>query len=99
MDPGRAVAPHHLRYALTLFVTGATRQSLAAIANARAFCERELPPDYELEIVDLYAAPERAKEFDIIASPTLVRHHPLPARRAVGDLSDRERLASILKVA
>ena len=77
-----------LRYALTLFVTGATPRSMRAIANLRRFCEAELTNLYDLEIVDLYAQPERAEDDAIVASPTLVRRRPEPKRYAIGDMSD-----------
>ena len=86
------------RAALTLFITGITPRSLRAIANVRSFCEAELGGDCELEIVDLYEHPERAKPANVIVSPTLVRAQPRPVRLLFGDLSDTSRLAALLKV-
>ena len=87
----------NLHYALTLFVTGTTPRSIRAIANLRTFCEAELGGHYELEIVDLFEHPERAQPSNIVVSPTLVRSEPKPVRLLVGDLSDRNRLSSLLK--
>lgn len=36
--------------------------------------------------------PRRAAEDQIVAVPTLVRMHPQPTRKIVGDLTDTERL-------
>jgi circadian clock protein KaiB len=88
-------APH---YAMTLFVTGASHLSLQAISRVREFCEEELTGHYDLEVVDLYRAPERAKTAQIIAAPTLLREEPGPARRVIGDMSDRVKLRAAIKV-
>ena len=89
----------HLRYGLTLFVTGATPRSMRAVANVRKFCERELLGAYDLEVVDLYDSPERAQPANIIAAPTLIRHDPKPVKLLIGDMSDAERLSATIKVA
>lgn len=90
--------PAALHYTMTLFVTGATRLSLLAVANVREFCETELDGNYDLEVVDLYRAPERAKAAQVIAAPTLHREKPSPKRVLIGDMSDRDRLRAAIKV-
>ncbi len=92
-----ALAP--LRYRLTLFVTGATARSLRAVENVRRFCEQELSGLYELEVIDLYRFPERAKVDQVVAAPTLLRHWPNPARYAIGDMSNTASLRAAIKVA
>ena len=86
------------RYNLTLFVTGATSRSLRAVANVRHFCGRELQGDYDLEVVDLYEAPERAQPANVIVAPTLIRHDPKPVKLLVGDMSDTQRLHTVILV-
>ena len=86
------------KYLLTLFVTGATLRSARAIANVHAFCEKELVDDYALEVVDLYRTPQRALTDQVVAAPTLVRNSPAPQRRVIGDMSNRARLNSVIKV-
>jgi circadian clock protein KaiB len=78
------------QYVLHLYVTGMTPRSARAIANARAICDAHLQGAYDLRVIDVYQQPELAKEDDIIAVPTLVKKLPLPLRRIIGDLSDRE---------
>jgi circadian clock protein KaiB len=85
-------------YRLALFISGATTRSLRAVANLHRFCDAELRGQYELEVVDLYQSPERAKAFHVIATPTLLRLDPQPIRCAVGDLSDIATLRSTMKV-
>lgn len=85
------------RYHLVLFVTGATPRSLRAIDNLRRFLDAEVPDDYDLEIVDLYREPGRAKAAQVFASPTLMRDRPLPARYAIGDMSRPEQLRAVVR--
>ena len=79
-------------YVLRLYVTGMTPRSTRAIHCVRAVCEEHLPGRYELEIVDVYQQPSRSRDDDIFAIPTLVKQHPSPERRIIGDMSDKERL-------
>ena len=88
--------PPTLLYRFTLFVTGATARSMRAVANVERFCANELGGEYELEIVDLYVHPERARADQIVAAPTLVRHLPRPLRYAIGDLSDSRALRAAI---
>ncbi len=87
------------RYVMTLFVAGASTRSLRAVDNVRDFCEQELTDNYDLEVIDLYRDPEQARTARIIAVPTLLRHGPGPVRRVIGDMSDRVRLRTAIKVA
>ncbi len=94
-ETGMAAVP---RYVMTLFVTGASRLSLEAVSRVRQFCEEELAGNCDLEVVDLYRSPERAKEAQVIAAPTLIRDKPAPIRRVIGDMSDRARLRAAIMV-
>jgi circadian clock protein KaiB len=95
----RATRPKSSDYVLRLFTTGTTPRSTRAIQNLRNICEALLKGHYRLEVIDIYQEPGRASEADIIAAPTLIKDQPLPTRRMVGDLSDRERVASNLAIA
>jgi circadian clock protein KaiB len=79
-------------YVLRLYVTGATSRSSRAISNARRIFDKHLDPGYDLQIVDIYQEPLKAKEHQIVAAPTLVRVSPGPTRRVIGDLSDEMKL-------
>ncbi len=77
---------------LRLFVTGTTLRSTKAIANLRRVCEQHLRGQYDLEVVDIYQQPNAAREYQIVAAPTLVKLLPLPLRRIIGDLANEERV-------
>lgn len=79
-------------YILTLYITGQTPGSQRAIRNIKKICEEELKGRYELEIIDIYQQPELAKSAELVAAPTLVKSLPVPIRRLVGDMSDKERV-------
>ena len=75
---------------LALYVIGSTWRSSSAIVNVRKLCEEHLAGRYVLEVVDLSRDPSAAAAAQIIAAPTLVKEHPLPVRRFVGDMSDTD---------
>jgi circadian clock protein KaiB len=80
------------RYVLRLYVTGMTHRSERAVRNLQAICDEYLKGRYDLEVVDLYQQPVLAKGEQIIAAPTLIKKLPLPMRRIIGDMSNRERV-------
>src|SRR3954447_26464479 len=80
------------RCVLRLYVTGSTPRSARAIENIRRICEEYLAGRYDLGVGDIYQRPEAAREFQLIALPTLVKLLPEPLRRIVGDLSDRDKV-------
>jgi circadian clock protein KaiB len=87
--PERSERP---KYLLRLYITGMTSRSTQAIARIKSICEEYLAGRYELEVIDIYQQPKLAKGEQIIATPTLVKRLPLPLRRLVGDLSNRQRV-------
>jgi len=80
------------KYILRLYITGATSRSVLAITNLKKICEEYLEGRYELEIIDLYQKPCLAKDEQIIAAPTLIKKLPLPFRRIIGDMSNKEKV-------
>ena len=83
-------SPAGERYTLQLYVTGMTSRSSRAVSNLRAICDEYLYGRYDLEIIDIYQQPVLAKGEQIIAAPTLIKKLPLPMRRIIGDMSNRE---------
>lgn len=92
MAPEDTAAGEAEWFVLRLYVTGTTARSLRAIENLRWLCDEYLADRYDLEIVDVYQQPEAAAREQLLAAPTLIKKRPLPLRRLVGDLSDRERV-------
>jgi len=82
--------PGHERYILRLYITGLTARSSRAVNNLRAICDEYLDGRYDLEVIDIYQQPALTKGEQIIAAPTLIKKLPLPMRRIIGDMSNRE---------
>jgi circadian clock protein KaiB len=77
---------------LQLYVAGMSPRSMAAIENIQKFCSELLENSFELEIIDLYKQPELASQQQIIFSPSLIKHLPLPKKTLVGSFSDTDRV-------
>ena len=80
------------KHLLRLYVTGSTSRSIMALTNLKKICEEYLEGKYELEVIDLFQYPSLAKDEQIIAAPTLIKKLPLPFRRIIGDMSDKEKV-------
>lgn len=82
-----------MKYNLRLYISGQTSNSLRAIRDLEALCEREpLAGQYELEVIDVLEHPNLAEDQKILATPTLVKNLPEPIRKIIGDLSDHEQV-------
>ncbi len=79
------------KYVLTLYVSGSTPRSAAAIANIRKICDQQLEGSYELEVIDVLKT-KTLPEDNVIAVPTLVKRLPVPLRKLIGDLSDTDKV-------
>ena len=70
-----------------LFVAGNSLNSSQAVANLRALCLARLPERHAIDIVDVFAEPQRALAEGVFVTPTLLKLGPSPARRIVGNLA------------
>lgn len=74
---------------LLLFVAG--ESSLAARARANlARVRSSLPSFVEIVEIDVLEDPGLAREWRVLVTPVLIRAHPLPIRKVIGDLSRAE---------
>ena len=80
------------KYVLRLYVAGMSPRSVRAIENIRKISEENLKGRYELEVIDVYQQPEYAKKEQLLAAPTLIKKIPLPIRRLIGDMSNKDRI-------
>lgn len=81
------------KYDLELFVVGGSARAKHAEDNLRRFCDAAIPGSYSLRVTDVLENAEAADAANIIATPAVLRHAPLPRRMIVGDLSRRDALA------
>jgi circadian clock protein KaiB len=75
-------------YAFRLYVTANAPNSLLAIANLTAMCQRHLAGRHRIEVIDLWRDSQRALADGIMITPTLVKLSPGREVRIVGSLSD-----------
>ena len=84
--------PDVYEYILSLYITGATPNSVRAITNIKQLCEEHLKGRYSLQIIDVYQQGAVAEQEQLIALPLLIKRAPLPERRMIGDLSNTEKV-------
>lgn len=77
---------------LRLYIAGQTPKSILALTNITNYCEEHLDGRYSIEVIDLLKNPQLAEGDQIFAIPTLVRKLPVPIRKIIGDLSNKEKV-------
>jgi len=77
---------------LKLYIAGYTPRAVTAFENLKKLCEEHLKGQYHIEVVDLLRNPRLAQGDQIVAVPTLVRKLPVPVRKIIGDLSNKEKV-------
>ncbi len=70
-----------------LYTADGTQNSAQALANLNALCQSHLLGRYEIEVVDVFREPERARAEGIRMTPTLIKVSPAPTCKIVGSLS------------
>ncbi len=80
------------KYMLKLYVTGETVNSIRAINNLKELLTNKFYGMYELQVIDVLKNPQLAEDEKILATPMLTRALPLPMRRIIGDLSNKEKV-------
>jgi len=80
------------QYILRLYVAGLTSRSQQAIRTVTTICEEKLAGHYDLEVIDIYQHPELARGEQIIAAPTLIKKLPLPLRKIIGSMVDKDKV-------
>ncbi|QDT15143.1 circadian clock KaiB family protein [Alienimonas californiensis] len=85
-------------YRFQLFVTGNSLLSRRAREHVERHLVGPLGNRAEVEIVDLIADPIAARRERIVATPTLIRLEPSPVVRLIGDLTDFDRVRTLVLV-
>ena len=87
-----AKAPQASEWLLKLYVTDWTPRCIQAYKNLERICDERMEGKCEIEVVDILAEPEVAREEQIVAVPTLVKMKPGTRRVLVGDLSNEKKV-------
>ena len=91
-NEGISHVPETSNYVLRLYISGSSPKSQRAVECIKRICEEYLKGRYELEVIDIYQKKTLGIDEQIIAAPTLIKELPLPMRRIIGDMSDKERI-------
>ncbi len=84
---------------LRLYVAGKTAKSVKAFSNLKEICRKYLGGKCKIELCDVSTNPDVAKNYNIIATPTLVRILPgLHKKLIIGDLTNEEKVLSSLEI-
>lgn len=86
------MSPLRKTYILKLYVAGNTPNSVRALRTLNNILDQEFKGVYALKVIDVLKNPQLAEEDKILATPTLAKILPLPVRKIIGDLSDREKV-------
>ena len=86
-------------YELKLFITSDTNRNNADIVDVlnQIFGDNS-KEKYSLEIINVLKDPEKAFQYNVIATPTLQRVEPKPEKRLIGDLTDPGKVRIIIDV-
>ena len=88
--PRKKTSPQRGAVKFRLYVADHSPNSVLARANLSALCAQHFPDQHEIEIVDVFREPERARDDGISMTPTLVKIAPRPVCKIVGPLRHAE---------
>jgi len=94
-----AQSTHGSIFKFRLYLANNTANSLQALANLSALCAQHLPNRHEIEVVDVFRHPDRARADGVRMTPTLVKIDPAPEQRIIGTLSDTPQVLRVLGLA
>lgn len=73
-----------------LYVNGMNGVASQAVSNLRSLLDKQLPDQFELEILNIAEYPDALDEDNVLATPTLIKKLPDPAARILGDFSNED---------
>ena len=81
-------------YLLRLYIAGRTSAADRALRNLERLAAEVVTADpaLQIEVIDILERPQLAEDERILATPVVIKKLPLPMRRVVGDLSEREKV-------
>ncbi|MDP3858186.1 MAG: circadian clock KaiB family protein [Stagnimonas sp.] len=83
---------------LCLYVVDQAPNSVQAVANLEAICQRHLKGKFKLEIIDVIEFPQHALDNGVIVTPCLAKLSPSPTARIIGNLSDTDKVMRALGI-
>lgn len=81
-----------------LYVAGEGPNSMAAIANLKALCEKYFPSNAAVEIVDVIKEPTLALQDQVMVTPLLIINTGSTVQKCIGDLSKLQHILETLGI-
>lgn len=88
-DDGDGMDTH---FELSLYIAGASSNSIRAVANLREICDKYIKERYTLRVIDVHQEKSLAFKEQLVALPLLIKSRPYPERRLIGDMSDTQKV-------
>ncbi len=79
-------------YKFKLYLVGISAGPNEVYEKLDLFFKSRLKENIHIEIIDLFKDPDSAESDKVFATPTLMKCHPMPVKKIVGDLSNLERV-------
>jgi circadian clock protein KaiB len=73
---------------LRLYLSSRSSGVTPVVSTVQSLIERLPSADVQLEVVDVFEDPARAKQDRVIATPTLIKTRPAPELRLIGSIGD-----------
>jgi circadian clock protein KaiB len=91
---------HHSNgaYLFQLYIAGGAPNSVRAVANLYALCQKHFPDSHRIEVIDILIHPLRALSEGVVVTPTLVKVSPAPEQQIIGNLSEEAELLRALSL-
>ena len=78
-------------YKFSVYIACSTWRSDLAVARLRKICDKTIPNDYDIKVIDLSKNPELARDHQIVATPAIFRTLAARVRKSIGDLNEKIR--------
>jgi circadian clock protein KaiB len=85
-------------YVFQLYIAGGAPNSVRALSNLYALCQKHFPASHRIEVIDILIQPLRALAEGVVVTPTLVKVSPAPEQQIIGNLSEEAELLRALSL-
>lgn len=86
----------HAAYVFRLYLAGGAPNSVRALANLYALCQKHFPACHRIEVIDVLKDPSCALDHSVFVTPTLVKVSPAPEQHIIGNLSEEDEVLRAL---
>jgi circadian clock protein KaiB len=85
-------------YRFCIYIVRTAPNSVRALANLRALCQKHLADRHVIEVVDILDDPLRVLNDKVLLTPTVIKLTPPPEIRIVGNLNDQGYVLMVLGI-